>query len=206
MTIRAFLHSRTGAVLAGATVLATLGSVGSAVAAGTIGSSDIRNGAVHSVDIANGDVQQIDLDKGSVGYAQLTATVKQALKSGGLKDLESDGPYPGATKLQQGDNSTATWVGDGGATLQVSWVQCAPGKTAIGGGFSRADEGTAAFRNLQIVTSRPAQYQGGDEIYQAIKGDPDGSFVPNAWVVEGFNNSDNGEVIVRPWVVCAAIK
>lgn len=206
MAIQQFLRSRTGAVLAGATVLVTLGSVGSAVAAGTIGSGDIRNGAVHSVDIANGDVQKIDLDKGSVGYAQLTASVKTKLDSGKIKHLESDGPYPGETKLQQGDNSTSKWVADGGATLQSSWVQCAPGKTAVGGGFSRADEGAAAFRDLQIVTSRPAQFKSGDEIYQAIPGDLDGSFVPNAWLVEGFNNGDNGVMIVRPWVVCALIK
>ena len=130
-----------------------------------------------------------------------------------LSNVESDGPYPGATKLQdypgQGANSTETWKGDSGATLQRSLVKCAPGKIAIGGGFSHADEGDAAYKGLQIVTSRPAQScsNNGVElaVYVPIPGDKAGSIVPNAWLVEGFNKNDGGELIVRPWVVCATL-
>ncbi len=83
---------------------------------------------------------------------------------------------------------------------------CAPDKIALGGGYSRADEAKSEFAGLQIVTSRPAQFKGGEEVYNAIKGDVDGSFVANAWLVEGFNNNASGELIVRPWVVCATLK
>ena len=206
MAIRDVLHSRTAAVVAAAAVVVSLGGVGSAVAAGTIGSSDIRNGAVRSVDIADQDVLKVDVGPNAVGYSELTGDVVSDIKTGTLRHLESDGPYPGVTHLDNGDNSTALWAADEGATLQSSWVMCAPGKTAIGGGFSRADEGVAAYRDLQIVSSRPAQFKGGKEVYDAIAGDPDGSFVPNAWLVEGFNNAVSGDVVVRPWVVCAAIK
>jgi hypothetical protein len=116
--------------------------------------------------------------------------------------------YPGATKLQDhpgnGANSIVKWVGDSGATLQRSWVQCADGKTAVGGGYSRADEGVAAIKSLQVVTSSPAQIQNGAEVYQPIAGDAAGSVKPNAWLVEGFNNGTT-DLIVRPWVVCAKI-
>ncbi|MFZ0323171.1 MAG: hypothetical protein WAN48_03445 [Actinomycetes bacterium] len=206
MVIRDVLHSRTAAVVAAAAVVVSLGGVGSAVAAGTIGSGDIRNGAVHSVDIADQNVLKVDVGPNAVGYSELTGDVASDIKTGAVRQLESDGHYPGVTHLDNGDNSMAKWTADEGATLQSSWVMCAPGKTAIGGGFSRADEGVAAYRDLQIVTSRPAQFKGGEEVYNAIAGDPDGSFVPNAWLVEGFNNAVSGDVIVRPWVVCAAIK
>ena len=138
-----------------------------------------------------------------------------------LSNLESDGPYPGVTKLQgyrgQGANSTKKWVADGEKaplqTLQRSWVQCAPGKIALGGGFSRADESPELFKGLQIVTSRPAQFCNNAEVGVAIPGDAAGSIVPNAWLVEGFNNNvhpidpadTSSDLIVRPWVVCVTL-
>jgi hypothetical protein len=203
MTIRELAHTRTGAVVIGATVLVTVGGVGGAVAANTVGSSDIRNGAVRSVDIATGGVHKIDIGRNAVGDAELTATVKTRLNSRGLRNLEADGPYPSVTQLQEGANSTTAWTGDNGATLQRSWVMCAAGKSAIGGGFSQADEGPLAVRDLQITASRPANYANGVETANSIPGDVDQSIAPNAWVVEGFNNAATGTLIVRPWVVCA---
>ena len=206
MQIRELVHSRTVAVSAAAMAVVLLGGLGTAVAANTIGSGDIRNGSVHSADIANQDVAKVDIGPEAVGSGELASDVKNDLKTGTLRNLESDGPYPGATNLQQGDNSESTWTGDEGLALQSSWVQCAEGKTAIGGGFSRADDSEAAIHDLQIVTSRPAQFQGGVEVGVPIPGDVDSSFVPNAWLVEGFNNGASGELIVRPWVVCVTIK
>jgi hypothetical protein len=84
-------------------------------------------------------------------------------------------------------------------------VECAKGKIPIGGGFSRADEGPQAEHGIQIVSSRPAQIKDGQEVYEPIKGDPDGSFVPNAWLVEGYNNNPGGQLIVRPWATCATV-
>lgn len=206
MTLREVLHSRTFAVVGATALVVSLGGVGTAVAANTIGSRDIRDGSVQSVDLADSGVHKADIGPHAVGYSELTTAVKAAITTGKVKGLESDGPYPGATQLKQGANSTAEWVADGGVTLQSSWVQCPAGKVAIGGGFSRADESPAAIHDLQIVTSRPAQFQGGVEVYTPIPGDVDGSLVANAWLVEGFNNGTSGELIVRPWVVCTMIK
>lgn len=126
----------------------------------------------------------------------------------GVTKLEADSPYPSATQLADhegnGANSTVKFVGDKGATLQRAWVQCADGKSAIGGGFQRADESVASIKNLQIVTSAATQIKDGKEVYNPIEGDAAGSVKPNAWLVEGFNNGDT-DLIVRPSVVCAVV-
>lgn len=126
----------------------------------------------------------------------------------GVTKLEADSPYPSATQLADhegnGANSTVKFKGDKGATLQRAWVQCADGKSAIGGGFQRADESVASIKNLQIVTSAATQIKDGKEVYNPIEGDAAGSVKPNAWLVEGFNNGDT-DLIVRPSVVCAVV-
>lgn len=192
MELNKVARSRAGAIIAGATVLVTLGGVGGAVAAGQIGSRDIRNGGVHTVDIHDQAVTSGKLGPG--------------VRSRFLHHLEADGPYPGLTQLREGANSTQQWVGDSGATLQQSWVQCAPGKNAVGGGFGQWDYGPDVVKNMQIVTSVPATIRQGKIVDTPIPGDPDQSIKPNAWVVEGFNNNTSTSVVVRPWVVCAVMR
>lgn len=134
----------------------------------------------------------------------------------GLAHVSTDGPYPGVLELQTvvddgRMNSTALWSGDSGAALQQSWVRCADGKVAIGGGFNTDGASVAALQALKIVTSIPAQITAGGEVvsqtggsgFVPIAGDPASSFVPNGWLVEGFNNNATGDFVVRPWVVCA---
>jgi len=191
MAIKDFVHSRTGAVVAGAAVLVTLGGVGGAVAANTVGSADIRDGAVHTVDIHDHAVTSAKLSLGVLGMFQ--------------HRLEADGPYPGLTQLQQGANSTALWLGDSGATLQQSWVKCARGKSAVGGGFGMSDGALDAIKDLQFVTSVPATIKNGVIVDTPIPGDPDQSIKPNGWVIEGFNNGTT-DLSVRPWVVCAVMR
>jgi hypothetical protein len=127
----------------------------------------------------------------------------------GLANVEADGPYPGRADSQnnlhgsQGDQSTAMWAADG--TLQTSWVMCAPGKVALGGGFGQDDVQTS---NLRIVTSSPIQIANGKtylddpSVYHPI--DPEGSIAPNGWIVQGYNLGTQ-PLIVRPWVVCATV-
>jgi hypothetical protein len=196
-----------------------------------VGTSELRNNDVRRGDIKDGAVGPGEILDGSVRAADLDAGLADSLKgekgdpgeqgpkgdtgekgekgdtgAPGLSELESDGPYPGATQLEEGANSDAKWVGDSGVTLQRSWVQCPDGKIAIGGGYSRADEAPASFKGLQVVSSQPAQIVDGDPTaYTPIEGDVDGSYVPNGWLVEGFNNNADGELIVRPHVVCAKV-
>ena len=120
--------------------------------------------------------------------------------------LEADGPYPGLTQLREGDNSTDLWVADGGAALQRSWVQCARGKNATGGGFGQWDYAADVVKDIQIVTSVPATIRHGEVVNTPIPGDVDQSIKPNGWLVEGFNNGSTTDVSVRPWVVCAVMR
>ena len=137
----------------------------------------------------------------------------------GVAGLESDGPRPGATQLAEfpgnGANSTEIWTAGPAGAFHTSWVSCPEGKTALGGGFSRDSQGGAEVRGLQVVTSSPAQIDpsleddpntAADEriVYTPIAGDAAGSFVPNGWLVEGFNTG-NTDLIVQPWVICGAV-
>lgn len=127
----------------------------------------------------------------------------------GVTNLETDGPYPGRPDSEhnlqnlpgdQGAQSTSLWAADG--TLQQSWVKCAAGKTALGGGFGDDDDPDLG---VHIVTSAPTQIDDeGNITYVPIEGDSAGSIRPNAWLVEGYNNGDHS-LIVRPWVVCANV-
>ncbi len=179
MTISSFARSRTAAVVAGAAVLV---AGGGAVAAGTSGAADHDRG-VHRTDRG---------DHGVLGLLR--------------HRLEADGPYPGLTQLREGDNSTDLWVADGGATLQRSWVRCAAGKNATGGGFGQWDYPAEVVKNVQIVTSVPATIRRGELVNTPIPGDVDQSIKPNGWLVEGFNNGSTTDVSVRPWVVCAVMR
>ncbi len=238
------------AVLAGATALVLLGSVGGAVAgslltgadikdqsirardiaAGGVASSELRDGSVLGFDVAAGTVSGRQLLNGTVGLPDLSAAVHGELAeraqdgTDGVARLESDGARPGMTQLKDfpgnGENSTGVWTAGRVADFHTSWVTCPDGKAALGGGFSRDTANATALKGLQVVTSAPAQINtstaddpltptdervvsmnGG---YTPVEGDAAGSFVPNGWVVEGFNNG-NTDLVVRPWVVCAAV-
>lgn len=79
--IREFVHSRTGAVIAGSTVLVTLGGIGGAFAAGQIRSSDIKDqtimrrdigaGGVGSSDIKDQTIKRRDIGAGGVGSSEV---------------------------------------------------------------------------------------------------------------------------------------
>lgn len=122
--------------------------------------------------------------------------------------INANGPYPGATQLSgTRANSTETWEADQGAKMQRSWVKCADGEVATGGGFSAGDEALQAKKGMQVLNSSPAQIVDGKVTtieggYTPIAGDPDGAFKPNGWVVEGLNNNTETSLVVRPFVVC----
>ena len=133
----------------------------------------------------------------------------------GITNLETDGPYPGAatTPLQklgngsEGAQSETIWAND--KTLQSSWVMCAPGKTALGGGFGQND---FPSEQVVVVSSSPVQidqntlktYLEDPSVFKPIEGDLAQSFKPNGWLVQGYNLSDQAR-IVRPWVICAKV-
>ncbi|MFC5175832.1 hypothetical protein [Nocardioides taihuensis] len=204
---------KTGSVVLVAAAAIAIGGTSSAIAARLITGDDIARNTITQRNMADDSVGKPQLKDGVLagitgpeGPAGTDGTDGKDGKDGkdGVANLESDGPYPGATHLQDGDNSTEKFVAGQPDVLQTAWVACPTGKTALGGGFSRADEGPAAFKGLQIVTSQPTQIKDGAVVYEPIAGDVDGSFVPNAWLVEGFNTGTT-DLIVRPHVICATV-
>lgn len=196
---------------------------------GSVGSREVKNQDLKSWDldrasvgkseIKEAAVAQHELRVGSVGKSELSGPVKDLIAVDLFLDgVESDGPYPSATQLadsgdDQGANSTQAWTGDNGATLQQSWVRCPDGKVALGGGYG--DNDGAGQDGLNVVTSAPVQIDGDGKLssdgpppagaYEPIDGDAAGSYVPNGWLVEGYNHNPSGQIIVRPHVVCAQL-
>jgi hypothetical protein len=198
---------------------------------GTVRSKDIKNKTIKSKDIKKDTIKANRLTpavraqlrkagvpgpKGDTGAAGLKGDTGSTGSKGdegpkgdkgdpGIANLESDGPYPGATQLHDGANSTAYWSTNG---LQRSWVKCAPGKVALGGGFTLAsDASDADKRATQVTTSQPVQIENGSpDAYTPIAGDADGSYVPNGWLVEGFYTGTSTALIVRPHVICATVE
>lgn len=214
------LKNRITAVLAGSALVVGLGATG-AVAGSLITSKQIENGTVRSVDVKDESLRVADLRpgarellSGSAGTDGVDGVDGEDGTDGedgsqgpqgdpGLANVESDGPYPGASVITQGDNSRSLVTADGQA--QTVWVQCAPGKVALGGGFTlAADAGQAAAEAVTVIESAPTQIAEGAEVYHQIAGDPDGSFLPNAWKVVAINDGAN-DVVVRPHVVCATV-
>ena len=190
-------------------------------------SKDIKDGTIKSRDLSSAVKGKLGKTgkKGNSGPAGPQGPAGPAGAAGakgdkgdkgdtGVANLESDGPYPGAVSPplsgDQGAQSTELWTAD--SSRHSSWVQCAPGKTALGGGFQlAADVGDDAARDVQVVVSEPTQIKNGKTyyedptVYEPIPGDPAGSIKPNGWLVQGFNDGPD-DVIVRPWVVCATVK
>jgi hypothetical protein len=208
-------------VLVAVAVGALVAGGGFATAAALIGSDDVKDNSLRSRDVMDGTLRCKDLreqlcsmakaggQKGDTGAKGDPGAKGDKGDKGdpGVTNLEADGPYPGAGDLGdlpgQGDNSDDLWAHDG--TRQTSWVQCPPGKTALGGGFHQAaDAGDDAARDVQVVVSEPTQIKAGAVTYEPIPGDAAGSVKPNGWLVQGFNEGA-ADVVVRPWVVCAEV-
>lgn len=118
MTIKELVHSRTGAVIAGATVLVTLGGVGGAIAAGQINSRDIKNGSVRSVDVKNDTLRGVDVKNGSIGMRDLNGFTKNQVRDGSSGERGPRGPRgpegaqgPAGPQGPAGSSGTAKYVG-----------------------------------------------------------------------------------------------
>lgn len=218
--MKKLLHSRVGAVTAGALVLVTIGGGGiAAVAAGTIGSGDIRDNSVRSIDIRDGSVYKRDLSDGVKDALAKTGEPGPAGPAGPAGPPGSEGPTgaagspgpegpagpagpsgePGLSNLTA-DSPTDQTVPADGAPHDVV-VPCAAGRAALGGGFSvPADQPQAVSKAVFVLASTPAHI---DDTGTA-KTDPTTPFEPNGWLVRVVNNGDADQTI-RAWVVCATV-
>lgn len=165
--------------------------------AGSVTTSEVRDGTLLSNDFsdeAKAALKGEKGDKGDQGEQGPAGPQGERGEQGpqgepGVAGIETDGPY------------NNNWVGDQGATLQTATVNCAPGKTAIGGGYSvygGADDNTPSAEdghNIQVIASYPYTTD-----YQPVN--DRGSFEADQWIVKGYNNGTK-DLVVRPWVVCA---
>ncbi len=197
---------------------------GKQIAPHSINSKHLVNHTIRAHDLSQGLIKSLQGKKGPAGPKGPQGNVGRAGPKGatgpqgakgdtgpmgppGLSQLEADGPYPSLTQLSDyedaGANSEDAWVSDPtGSTLQESWVMCAPGKVALGGGFGWNDYNTS---DLVIVTSSP-YYVDPDTLQPGMPTgiDEEGSIVPNAWLVQGYNKSAT-DLVVRPWVICGKV-
>ena len=150
---------RNGAVIAGATALLMLGGVGGAVAAGQIGSKQIKNysvaqkdmkkGAVNSRVVKNGSVKPVDLSKkvrdglvGRAGPAGATGPQGPKGETGAQGPQGEAGPQGPAGPI--GGNVAASTVVVSSTTSNTATATCPAGAFAISGG-GRA----SAFRTIE---------------------------------------------------------
>src|SRR5687768_8157622 len=84
------LNNRIAAVVAGSVLVVGLGATG-AVAGSLVTSAQIEDGTIHGKDL-NSNFRD------------------RALTDSAVEGVAADGPYPGATNLVHGDNSTSTWT------------------------------------------------------------------------------------------------
>jgi hypothetical protein len=119
MSIRKIVHSRTGAVIAGATVLMTLGGVGGAVATGQITSRDIKDGTIQKRDIGKGAVGSFEVRDGTLGWRDLNQATKNRVqrlgKAGAAGPVGPQGPQGEAGPAgPKGDTGPAGPAGPAG--------------------------------------------------------------------------------------------
>jgi hypothetical protein len=157
-TKSAILRTRTTAVLASAVVLVSVGGVGGAVAAGQIGSRDIRDHSVRQVDLAKSSVSSRQLKNAGVRPGDLSAGVRELIATavtGPAGPAGPEGPAgpaggpvgpegPAGPAGPEGPAGPAGVSGHEVVTAQQSFsgngnqalaVDCPAGKAAIGGGL-----------------------------------------------------------------------
>jgi hypothetical protein len=113
MSIRKIVHSRTGAVIVGATVLMTLGGMGGAVATGQITSRDIKDGTIQKRDIGQGAVGSYEVRDGTLAWRDLNQVTKNRIRNLG-KTGEAGPQGPQGEKGDKGDPGPAGLKGDKG--------------------------------------------------------------------------------------------
>jgi hypothetical protein len=127
----------------------------------------------------------------------------------GVSGLHADAPYG---KNLPGQDSSDTAIPAG--KTAVIWTACAPGESALGGGYrigdlaneSFATGDTVAYPSLQVIASEAAFYKDGKLVNgaEAAPVNANLSFAPNAWAVT-VHNADDKASVARAWVTCAKV-
>lgn len=204
-------------------MLVGLGGVGGAVAADLIGSKDIRNNTIRSVDVKDGGLALRDLNQAAKDKINRPGPAgKDGADGADGKDGADGANGERGPKGEPGDDGVSglqavmvtsdVWPVDPAPPPSVPEVRapqqqvvarCAPGKAALGGGWRSPyepgqNDGSELGREVLISASYPARVVDGT-VFPA-----DEDHKPNAWVVEGFNETEE-EVTVDAFVVCASV-
>jgi hypothetical protein len=153
--------------------------------ANSVTSATVVNGSLYQQDInptvvgvlrtpKQNSVTGWSIKDGTVGFSDLTPSVQGLVAVGRLTNLAVV-------------STIWTWTGDGGVGFKEATTRCPVGKIAVGGGYWRDSGDLIAMKGIQVITSTVIQVNVPE---------------PNAWVVEGFNNSTH-DVNIKVSVACA---
>jgi len=125
-------------------MLITLGGVGGAVAANTIGSSDINDNSIRSVDIRNGAIEKEDIGKDAVGASEIkNGSVFERALSDSVQEKLNQSAGERGPKGETGATGATGPAGANGSPASDVFGELAASKTstsrttinAIGGSF-----------------------------------------------------------------------
>jgi hypothetical protein len=217
------------AVGAAAALLVGLGGIGGAVAADLIGSKDIKDNSIRSVDVRDGGLGVKDLSQQARNELAKPGSGGADGKNGAAGPKGETGPRgpagprgeagpkgepgeDGISGLQAVMETSDTWPVDPApdavpperSPQQQLVAKCASGKAALGGGWRAPYEpdrtdGSELGREVLISASYAARVSGG----HVVPADSDKK--PNAWVIEGFNETEE-DLTVDAFVVCADVE
>jgi hypothetical protein len=162
--IRKYLQSRTGAVVAGAAVLATLSGVAGAAAAGLITSADIKDETIRQRDIRTGGVGSSEVANGSLKARDLSSAARSKIKLSAVPSGMTIRGVVGADYHNTVASGTADWgidvslpmparnaLSDGEVEVDVQGWQDGGGQTAPTSG----DDGNATCAGTPTNPTAP---------------------------------------------------
>jgi hypothetical protein len=217
-----FLKRPAVAVGIGSVVLVTLGGVGGAVAANSIGSKDIKNNSIRSADVKNGglgmrDFNDFTRDRINKAHHRSEAPTGNAGVEGKRGERGPEGPKgdtgpqgergPSGAPGQDGKDGItgyevrswdyATVSGGGWADMGCTKDS---GKVPLGGGYQWKDEEVAMTKGLSVVVDMPGRMDwDGSEMGTPNTPDPS----QPGWIIRPNKPANVNPGALTVYVICA---
>lgn len=183
-----FVNNRTTAVGVGAAMLVTLGGVGGAVAANTIGSKDIKDNSVRSVDVRDGNLGMRDMNRFTQDRINQPGPKGERGPAGPQGEQGPAGPAGEDGVSGYEVRSKEVVLPAGGAPTTVV-IDCGENKVALGGGYKvDTPTGVNVFHNMGANLTKQS----------------DGTWSSNAWEVRAVN-SHTAKTNLTAFTTCASV-